>query len=255
MEAVFLFMYALLLVTGAAGTTLSYASSRCPLGEGAVTRLRDRGVSLHCFPDAEPVAMPRLSGRPVAEYGWVHVATTFKEVALAKEAGAVTVWLNEKAASDDVTDQGFLGFSLVNEFANAVCGSETQLPEAIVDAQRAAEEKDAAEEQRGRRDHYSSLDEQERLRPVAWDAKASADEPADPFSPFATPADDAPLPSWLSLAAEDADAMADVGLSVVAPDAAAPDTSEAKFCTSCGARLPRAAKFCSACGERQVEVD
>ena len=166
---------------------------------------------------------------------------------------AVTVWLNEQAVRDnEEVSTGFLGAAIIDDFADALCAAEDDLPALILDAQRAAIEKAAKEEQRALKELSSELAAAARdVQLPAWDAKA--DDDADPWgdSIFAAPAEQTPqgweqTPSWSnggSPAASDAAAS---------PDAGAKPAQ--KFCMACGTKLPFSAAFCSSCGAKQETV-
>lgn len=198
--------------------------------------------------DASPL---ELVG-PCEEFAWVHVAMTFKECAAAKRHGATTIWLNEKAASTqgDFESTGFLGATIIDDFADAVCASAEELDVAVPAAQQAAATKAAEEEARAEREHYSSLEEDMLTRLPQWDAEALLPSGDDELtSPFAQPAP-----------------MGDAGLGLsmwdgqqewqqpqpANGDAGADAATSSKFCTQCGTKLPVDAKFCSACGAKQV---
>lgn len=72
------------------------------------------------------------------DFSWVHVAETFKDCAAAKRHGAVTVWLNEQAAAnaDDYEVTGFLGASIVKDFADSLCACEASLPASVLEGIR-----------------------------------------------------------------------------------------------------------------------
>lgn len=144
-------------------------------------------IESHEVADLVPLAeaLPREdlppSLPPCGEFAWVHIATSFKEISAAKRNGAVTVWLNEQAVRDtEEFSTGFLGAAIINDFADALCSTEAELPALLVDAQRAAIEKAAKEEQRAVKDISSEFAEAARARPVAWDAKPEDD--VDPWS-------------------------------------------------------------------------
>ena len=69
------------------------------------------------------------------DFTWVHIAKTFKDCAAAKRHGAVTVWLNEKAASnaDDYEATGFLGATIIKDFADSLCACEALLPASVLE--------------------------------------------------------------------------------------------------------------------------
>ena len=212
------------------------------------------------MPLAPQMDVPPPELGAVEAFAWVHIATTFPELATAKRLGAVTVWLNEQAAAaqDDIKETGFLAAAIISDFADAVCGNVDAVPYCVLEAQRAAIEKEEEEERRSRRDHDHALAEELKMRPVRWDALA-ADEEADPLSPFAKPAAETPSePLWAQTPWAPTNQPSPASPAASSPAAAEPASgavTASKFCIACGSKLPVVAKFCSQCGAQQVEVD
>ena len=191
-------------------------STACALGGPAIDQLRCESIS-HVVLDA-PLSMeaevPAALGAVMQAGGWVHAGATIKELAAARRAGAATIWFNEvaaKTAIGDVEAHGYLGASIIEDFADAVCGSAEELASATVDAWRVfeerAEEEDSLAERGGPVDITSWIEES-----IVQDNEAAA------------------LPQG-------------AGGTGAAP-------ASTKFCISCGVRLPSTARFCSECGER-----
>ena len=217
--------------------TVTYARSLSPtiplaalsdgLPDGANFLPLDRPLE----PTGEDSAPPPEEIPASREFEWVHIAATFKECTAAKRAGAVTVWLNEDAATamspDNLLEQGYLGYKIVDEFADAICAGESGLLDAVVEGRRRAEEKAEEEERRAARDVTIDVEPS-----VAWDdpgglepATGRGGDDTDDSSPFATPP----------------------------PQSGAYDGADGvltRFCTACGAQMPVTARFCGACGER-----
>ncbi len=166
--------------------------------------------------------------------GWVHVADDFRSLVGAKRLGASTVWLNEEAAETvgNVEEGGWMGAAIVEDFADAVCGSLAALPDAVVAARRAAAAREAGDAETG--EAMEILERRLRRERAAaeWGARAGDV--------------DAGLADGASSEAAAADASR--GQPLPAPDQ--PQAAH-KFCIDCGARLPRRAKFCSECGGAQ----
>ena len=190
-------------------------STACALGGAAIDELRCRSIS-HVLLDA-PLSMeagaPAALGAVVQAGGWVHAGATIKELAAARRAGAATIWFNEvaaKTAIGDVEAQGYLGASIIEDFADAVCGSAEELASATLDAWRVYEQRAEEKDRRAERDRSDT--------------------------------------SWIEAEAvvEDDEAAA-LPLGAGGAGAAAAST---KFCIWCGVRLPSEARFCSQCGER-----
>ena len=198
---------------------------------------------------------------PCEEFAWVHIASTFKEIAAAKRHGAATIWLNEQAAAaeGDLESTGFLGAAIINDFADALCARPDYLHDAVREAQLAAVAKAAEEEARAEREFYADLADEAAMLSPRWDAKSMLPSNGEEAtSMFAMPADDDGINSllggggaqgWASSLDKAADAPAPPSAS--APSEEGEQAGLKKFCTSCGTKLPTSAKFCSACGEPQ----
>ena len=212
-----------------------------------------------------------------AEFAWVHVATTFKDLTVAKRTGAVTVcayplcqtpfaphvfvhilcahaspvarvqiWLNEQAArsAGDLEMTGFLGAAIINDFADGLCESTAELVDAIEEAQLAAIAKAAEEDARAEREHLASLAEEEANAPVQWDAVADIRAEEEAMSIFAKPAPEGDGGiSWAEVTA------ASKGK---AKNGEKEGRRAQRFCTACGAQMPAEANFCGECGSKRT---
>ena len=186
--------------------------------EVAVVRL-DAPLQFSEAPEIPALGAAALRGR------WVHCGTTIKELAAARKMGGATVWLNEQATTlGDVDSQGYLGASIIEEFADALCGRPEELASAAIEAHDAYKAKTQAEERRESQEWDAEAAE------AAADVEAAADAvepPVEAAAPAAAPA---------------------------ATEPAAATATATKFCIMCGTKLPAVARFCSSCGERQISV-
>jgi hypothetical protein len=151
---------------------------------------------------------------------WVHVAGGFKDLVAARQMGAATVWLNEQAAADadDIDATGYIGASIIGDFADALCGSSCELLGAVSEARHRFAEREVEEE----------------------DAAARVER--------------SPKAAGPGLSDERGAAVIDIEPTPrMAPSASTPGGTQRKlkYCMECGARLPVAAKFCCDCGEKQ----
>jgi hypothetical protein len=172
-------------VSQATALTLSTA---CAIGPSAVNALCAGGVTLIRL-DA-PLAMGQDDATPpaavlaTAPRAWVHAGTTIKELAAAKRAGAATVWLNAAAATateGGLEDMGYLGASIVDDFADSTCGSADELAVAARTAWRAFEDKLELQDARGERERArgKAVEDVEVLELTDWTPPPS-DTPKSP---------------------------------------------------------------------------
>eukprot|EP00316_Scyphosphaera_apsteinii_P013540 CAMPEP_0119344338 /NCGR_PEP_ID=MMETSP1333-20130426/106922_1 /TAXON_ID=418940 /ORGANISM="Scyphosphaera apsteinii, Strain RCC1455" /LENGTH=205 /DNA_ID=CAMNT_0007356777 /DNA_START=180 /DNA_END=797 /DNA_ORIENTATION=- len=179
------------------------------------------------------------------------VCANFKQLVAAKRQGAITIWVDSKAAAEDEAGHDrFLASNIIDDFADAVCSDLWQLPAAfqsvgqkmqVIDDFADAVCSDLWQLPAAFQSIGQKMQEQaEAERSVARAGRGRAEYEAESTLAAALQrGSDAEGASYLDLR-EDA-----LGLS----------ESQFKFCMECGTRLPRSAKFCSSCGKKQLDIE